>query len=75
MRLCIGREPQADEVQRVLEFYDAQLKRFHDKSADPQLVALAPNAPPPKDLDLPQLAAWTMVCRSTLNLDETFTKD
>jgi hypothetical protein len=70
MRICIGRSPGDDEVDRVVKFYDAELQRFEDKQADPIKVAGISNTG-----DAPELAAWTLVCRSVLNLDETLTKD
>jgi hypothetical protein len=74
MRLCVGRNPQPSEVERLVAFYKVELEHFHGQ-ADPKEVALAPGAAAPKDVDLPELAAWTMVCRAVLNLDETMTKD
>jgi hypothetical protein len=74
MRLCVGRDPQPSEVQRLVAFYKAELEHFHGQ-ADPKAVALAPGTAAPKDVDLPERAAWTMVCRAVLNLDETMTKD
>jgi hypothetical protein len=70
MRLCVGRSPSDDEVNRVLTFYNAELKRIDDKKADPIAVAGVS-----KTADARELAAWTLVCRSVLNLDETLTKD
>ena len=70
MRTCIGRTPSDDEVKRVIAFYDAELQRFEDKKADPVAVAGTSGRS-----DMPELAAWTLVCRSVLNLDETLTKD
>jgi hypothetical protein len=70
MRLCIGRTPDDDEVKRIVAFYQKELQRLQDKKADPAAVAGATGRP-----DTPELAAWTLVCRSVLNLDETLTKD
>jgi hypothetical protein len=70
MRLCVGRTPSDDEVNRVVKFYNAELQRFEDEKADPVKVAGISNK-----TDAPELAAWTLVCRSALNLDETLTKD
>ena len=39
------------------------------------MVALAGNANKPQNVDVPELAAWTTVARSILNLDETVTKE
>ncbi|MEO6435740.1 MAG: DUF1553 domain-containing protein, partial [Tepidisphaeraceae bacterium] len=76
-RLCVARKPDATELRKIVEFYQAQLKRFReDKSVDAAAVALAsPGQKPPVDCDLPELAAWTTVARSVLNLDETVTKE
>ena len=70
MRLCTGRSPDDDEVKRIIAFSNAQLQKFSEKKADPAAVAGVSGRP-----DLPELAAWTLVCRSVLNLDVTLTKD
>jgi hypothetical protein len=75
MRLCVGRVPDNDEVNRIVAFYNTELAKFQSGKADAAKVALAENETKPRDVDMPQLAAWTMVCRAVLNLDETFTKN
>ena len=75
MRLCVGRVPDNDEVNRIVKFYNLELAKFQTDKADATTVALAENETKPRDVDMPQLAAWTMVCRAVLNLDETFTKN
>jgi hypothetical protein len=75
MRLCVGREPEDDEVSRLVVFHDAQLARFEKKSPDPTEVALAEREAAPPDVNLNELAAWTTVCRAVLNLDETITRE
>jgi hypothetical protein len=75
MRLCVGRVPDNDEVSRVVKFYNLELAKFQSGKADAAAVALAENETKPRDVNMPQLAAWTMVCRAVLNLDETFTKN
>ncbi len=74
-RLCTARQPEAKELGSILEFYDAQKKRFEDKEVDAAQVALPDPSKPPKDMDLPELAAWTTVSRVMLNLDETLTRE
>jgi uncharacterized membrane protein len=74
-RLCVARSPEPSELSRLLSFYQAQLARFHDRSADPAAVALADPKQPPEGMDVAELAAWTTVSRSILNLDETCTKE
>ena len=75
-RLCVSRRPDEVELKAVTDFYEAQLKRFReDKTVDPAAVALRDPAKKPQGMDLPELAAWTTVARSILNLDETVTKE
>jgi hypothetical protein len=74
-RLCVARQPEAKELGSILNFYDAQKKRFENKEVDAAQVALPDPSKPPKDMDLPELAAWTTVSRVMLNLDETLTRE
>ncbi|MEA2734556.1 MAG: hypothetical protein QOE14_1007, partial [Humisphaera sp.] len=75
-RLCVARRPDEAELKQVVDFYEAQLKRFkEDKAVDPAAVALQDPKKKPQGMDLPELAAWTTVARSILNLDETVTKE
>jgi mono/diheme cytochrome c family protein len=73
-RLCTGREASADELAELTGFVDAQLARFRDGSADANAVAASEALPAPAGADLPEMAAWTVVARALLNLDETITK-
>jgi hypothetical protein len=74
-RLCVARQPEPKELGSILNFYDAQKKRFEKKELDPAQVALPDPSKPPKDMDLTELAAWTTVSRAMLNLDETLTRE
>jgi hypothetical protein len=70
-RLCVSRRPTPAELQRVTSFYNAQLRRFEDKQLDASKIA-GPSADGEEKI---QLAAWTTVARTILNLDETVTKE
>ncbi|HYO09544.1 MAG TPA: PSD1 and planctomycete cytochrome C domain-containing protein [Tepidisphaeraceae bacterium] len=75
-RLCVARRPDETELRAILGFYEKQLARFRDESLDPAAVALRdPAQSPPAGMDVAELAAWTTVARSILNLDETITKE
>jgi hypothetical protein len=74
-RLCVARAPGPVELEKVKAFYETQLKRFRDKQADPAPVALRDPKVIPSGMDLPEVAAWTMVARTVMNLDETVTKE
>jgi len=75
-RLCVARRPDPTELKSIVDFYEAQLKRFQaDKKLDPAAVALADPKNEPRGTKVDELAAWTTVARSMLNLDETVTKE
>jgi len=70
-RLCVSRQPTAQELNRLLSYYQDELKRFHsDISSAHKVVQGKDSASDPSEL-----AAWTMVSNVLLNLDETMTKE
>lgn len=74
-RLCTGRVPTPDELNKVLAFWQEQYAYFEDRSADALKVAVPEVKELPADANLHKLAAWAMVSRALLNLDETITKE
>jgi hypothetical protein len=77
-RRCVARKPTADETAELLTLLKKQKERFAKPGAKPLEVATADPKNPPKlpDNATPaDLAAWTLVARVLLNLDETLTKD
>ncbi len=73
-RLCVSRSPDSFERQRLLELFQQQLASFRaDPSSALKLVSIGP-ADRPTNLDVPTLAAWTVLANVILNLDETLTK-
>lgn len=67
-RRCVSREPGGDERSSLVQFYHSQKARFARKELD----ALAVAGPGPGDTV--ERAAWTVLARAILNLDETVTK-
>jgi hypothetical protein len=77
-RRCVSRQPTKDETDVLLRLLEKEQKRFAEPDLKPWEVAARDVANPPK---LPegttpaQAAAWTVVSRVLLNLDETITKE
>lgn len=74
-RLCTGRPPGADEVNRLLQFWKEQEEYFENRTAAAVKVAVPDVHRMPEDVNLHKVAAWAMVSRALLNLDETVTKE
>lgn len=66
MRRVLSRGPSADEAGELLRLLNKEQSRFGDGRHDPKLLA---------GVDSAQTAAWTVVSRVLLNLDETITKE
>jgi hypothetical protein len=71
-RLCVSREPEPGERQRVKELLDQQLESF---VASPEEAKELLPKKIPANVDVKQFAAWTTVSRVLLNLDETITRE
>jgi len=79
-RRCLSRKPTADEMDVLLGVLEEQLAWFSDGNHDPASVLRGENGEPPakpptEQGDAEELAAWTVVSRVLLNLDETITKE
>ncbi|MBS1791161.1 MAG: PSD1 domain-containing protein [Acidobacteria bacterium] len=74
-RLCTGRKPTEFETKRLLALLADQQKLFAGKTAAAVYVSSPDLNKLPEDIDLTELAPWTMVARVLLNLDETITKE
>ena len=77
-RRCVARKPSAEESAELLALLAKQKERFARPGARPRdLAADESNTAPklPDGVTQADLAAWTIVSRVLLNLDETFTKE
>jgi hypothetical protein len=76
-RLCVSRKPTADELTVLTDLLEKSRKRFADNAAGAAGAATGekqPKAKPPAGVTYPEWAAFTVVARVLLNLDETVTK-
>ncbi len=77
-RSCVSRKPTPEESATLLEFLDEQTQRLQDGSLDPKQILgnqQGDTSELPEIVEQIQLAAWTVVSRVLLNLDETITKE
>jgi len=77
-RRVLARRPTAQESAELLSLLNSQRKRFTAGELNPwNLATNDPDKPMPlpKGVTMEQLAAWTVVSRVLLNLDETITKE
>jgi hypothetical protein len=77
-RRCVARTPTAEEKAELLKLLSKQRERFARPDAKPwELAANDSSHPPelPKGTTPAQAAAWTILSRVLLNLDETITKE
>jgi hypothetical protein len=68
-RHCLIRPPTIEELPLLRDFYDAQKRRFENGQLNAARVAGSGVG------DLNERAAWTVLARALLNLDETITKE
>ncbi|HXX93001.1 MAG TPA: DUF1553 domain-containing protein, partial [Planctomycetota bacterium] len=72
-RRCLARIPRDAEVDRLVALFEAR-SRYSKDAARATAMATEPLGPVPPGLDVPELAAWTVVGNVLLNLDEMFLK-
>jgi hypothetical protein len=79
-RLCLAREPSPHEAKRLGEYLNAQRAEYRAAPAEAKKLLdsagkldAAPELPP--NVDIPERAAWTVVARVLLNLDEFITRE
>jgi hypothetical protein len=68
-RRCLTRPPTDEELRLLVEFYEAQKVRLAGGDLEAAKIA------GPGEEDAVERAAWTLVARALLNLDETITKE
>lgn len=75
-RLCVARKPAADELEVLAQLLAKNRKRFEEGEANPSEIATGEkDSPKPEGFTHSDWAAFTLVARVLLNLDETLTKE
>jgi len=69
-----GRTFDAIERKIARDSLDAALVTFRKQPDDAKQLITTGATPPRKDMDVPELAAWTLLASQILNLDETITR-
>jgi hypothetical protein len=74
-RLALSRAIQPSEAKVLTELYEKHLNEYRaDKAAAQKLLNIG-ERPMPKEMDIAELAAWTSVTRTILNLHEAITRN
>ncbi len=72
-RVCLSRNPDAEERAAIAGLFEAALRQFE---ADPKsAAALAGALPKPEGASDAEFAAWTVIGRTLMNLDEFITRE
>ncbi len=73
-RRCTGRAPEPEETARLSGALLRFRKRYADAPEDAYALAGAGREPRAEDLDVTEVAAWTLVASAVLNLDATLVR-
>ncbi len=77
-RQCLGRQPTVREVERLQSLWTTAREEYAGQpraAADFAFADPRNPAPLPPDASIPDLAAWSVVSRAVLNLDEALTRE
>ena len=72
LRRCLARDPSPGELTSLAEFLDSQRKQFEAAPQEAARVAPSDGSSPAEPA---RAAAWTMLARVLLNLDEFITRE
>lgn len=73
-RTCLIREPSKAEMDRLSDLASEVYLTYRESIEDAKRLATDPIGDLPKDADVAEYAAWTVVANVILNLDEMFMK-
>jgi hypothetical protein len=73
-RRCTGRVPEDAELELLEHSLSGFRARYEAARADAEKLVATGTAPVPTNVDAAELAAWTMIASSLLNLDATIVR-
>ena len=73
-RLCVARPPNETELQQLTDLYQRARRAFASDAEAAKKMATEPLGPAPEEVDVIDLAAWTVVANVLMNLDEMLMK-
>lgn len=73
-RVCLTRPPSPKETERLTALFEKAKEQYSGDAAKATAMATKPLGPAPKEMNVTELAAWTVVANVLLNLDETLAK-
>ena len=74
-RLATSRRADAEEIEILADLYAKHLAEYGAEAAEAAELLKVGVAPAPPGAPSPEIAAWTSVCRTILNLHETITRN
>jgi hypothetical protein len=74
-QLCVSRAPDSDEVASLVALYNKALTRFNQEPHAAEALVTSYPFKPRRELNARELAAWVVISKVLLNLDEVITKD
>jgi hypothetical protein len=74
LQLCLTRPPEQKQIDALRELYESELATYRTDIESARKLASKPLGELPKDLDVTEAAAWTVVANVLLNLDGVLTK-
>jgi len=74
-RCAVARPPAPEEREVLQQLLSANRKEYASHPEEAEVLASTGEAPPPKESERIEVAAWAGVARALLNLNETITRN
>ncbi|HYG78699.1 MAG TPA: PSD1 and planctomycete cytochrome C domain-containing protein [Planctomycetota bacterium] len=71
----VARKARPDEQKILHELFSKHHEQYKQDTKSAELMVSAGASPVPKEISIPELAAWTSLARTILNLHETITRN